>query len=167
MRPKLPNAHDAGIGPSNQVTHPDGLVANVEQAVAGQGKRRSFPLELEDDKTVVVTGGEQVEGRMSGEDPESVVFPSEGLDGGPLSHVPDSDRLVFSVRQDKLVSRVEDTGRDIVEVSSTGVDLPSFGVGHPPQLDLTIITARDNQWQGRMERRPIDTTVVLRTIKEG
>ena len=128
LRPKLPDAHDAGIGPSNQVTHPDGLVANVEQAVTRQGKGGTFSLKFEDDETVVVTGSEQVERRMSGEDPESVMLPSEGLDGGPLGHVPNTNRLVLSVRQDELVARVEDTGRDVVKVTSAGIDFPSLGI---------------------------------------
>lgn len=161
MRAKLSDAHDAGIGPGDQVTHPNSLVSNVKQTVSRQSEGRSLSFQLEDDETVVVPGGEEVECRMSGQDPEAVVFPTEGLNGSSLGHIPHTDRLVLPVRQNELVARVENAGRDVVEVSPAGVDLPSFGVGHPPELDLTIITARDDQRQGRMERGPIDTSVVL------
>jgi hypothetical protein len=65
---------------------------------------------------------------MSSQNPESVVLPTESLDSGPLSHVPDPDRLVFSVRKDKLVTRVENTGRNVVEVTSAGINFPSLGI---------------------------------------
>lgn len=98
--------------------------------------------------------------RVGSQDPESIVFPSEGLNGGPLGHVPDSDRFVFTVREDQFVPRVEKRNGYIVEVTSTGVDFPCLGIAHTPKLDLSIIAARDDQWQSRMERCPVDSPIV-------
>jgi len=125
---ELANAHNARVCPGDQIAHSDGLVSDVEQTVSSERESGTFPLELEDDETIIVTSSEQVEGRMSGQDPESVMLPSESLHSGPLGHVPDPNRLVFSIRENQLVTRVEDTGRDIVEVTSAGVNFPSLGV---------------------------------------
>lgn len=53
----------------------------------------------------------------------------------------------------------EGTG-DIVEVASACIDLPGFSFAHAPQLNLAIITGRDNKGEGRVECRPIDASVV-------
>ena len=48
------------------------------------------------------------------------------------------------------------------------VDLPRLGLIHPPQLDLPVVRARDNQRQRVVEGRPIDAAVVsLEDILDG
>jgi len=49
---------------------------------------------------------------MSGQDPESIILASESLHGGPLAHVPYSNGLVFTDRQDQLVFGMKEGGRD-------------------------------------------------------
>lgn len=91
---------------------------------------------------------------MSDESPESIVLSPEGLNGSPLAHVPDSDGLILGDGEDELVSRVEESDADVVEVTSAGVDLPGLGVAHSPKLDLTIVRTRDDERKGRVERDP-------------
>lgn len=55
---------------------------------------------------------------------------------------------------------VEHSHRDIVEVTSAAVHFPGFGVGHTPKLDLAVVTTGDDERKGRMERSPVDTSVV-------
>jgi hypothetical protein len=55
---------------------------------------------------------------------------------------------------------VEDSARDIVEVTTAGVDLPSLQVAHPPQFDLPVIRSRNNEGKSWVEDRIIDTTIV-------
>jgi len=55
---------------------------------------------------------------------------------------------------------MEDSAGDIVEMSTTSVDLPRLQVTHPPQLDLAVIRSRDDKRKGRMEDGEINTTVV-------
>lgn len=146
MRAELADAHHACIGATSEISHSNDLVPDVEQRVVGQRESRSFPLELKHDETVVVTGRKQVEVRVGSQNPESIVFPSESLNGGSLGHVPDSDGLVFTVRKDQFVAGMEKRNGHIVEVTSTGVDFPCLGIAHTPEFDLSIITARDDQW---------------------
>jgi hypothetical protein len=55
---------------------------------------------------------------------------------------------------------VEDSARDIVEVATAGIDLPSLQVAHPPQFDLPIIRGRNDEGKGGVEDSIIDTTIV-------
>lgn len=158
--------------------HADGLVSDVEEGVLVEGKGGTLSLELEDNDSIVVgwgtrdegeldhfrdllstsrverTGSEEVEVGMSDESPEPVVLPPERLDGRPLTHVPHSDGFVLGDGENELVARVEEGDTDVVEVTSAGVNLPGFGVAHPPKLDLTVVRARDDEREGRVERNP-------------
>jgi hypothetical protein len=115
-----------------------------------------------------MTRGEQVKSRMSGQYPEPVVLSAKGLYGCPFGHVPNANRLVFSIRQNEFVAWVEQTCRDVVEVSTARIDLPSLGIRHPPELDLTVITTRNDEREGRMEGSPVDAAIMLniRTTSE-
>lgn len=97
---------------------------------------------------------------MCGQNPESVVFATEGLNSRAFAHVPNTNRFVLRVRNDEFVLGVEKCDRHVVEVTSAGVNFPRLGLAHTPQFDLTIITTRDNQGQGGMECGPVDSAVV-------
>jgi hypothetical protein len=56
---------------------------------------------------------------------------------------------------------MKQTHRDLVEMSSTGINFPRLGIAHSPQLDLSIIGAGNDEWEGWMERSPVHSTVVL------
>jgi hypothetical protein len=99
---------DARVLTVGEVVSANVLVADVEEGVAVRGEGGTLTVELEDDQSRVVTGGEEVELRVSGEDPEAVVLATEGLNGGALRHVPHADRLVLRVRDDELVLGVEE-----------------------------------------------------------
>ena len=45
-------------------------------------------------------------------------------------------------------------------MTSACIHLPSFCFAHSPELDQAIITGRDDQGQCRVERDPVDATVV-------
>ena len=79
-----------------------------------QAEGRSLPVKLEDNQAAIVSCREQIELRMSSQDPETIVFATECLYGGSLAHVPYSDSLVLGDRQDQLVFRVEESGRNAV-----------------------------------------------------
>lgn len=70
------------------------------------------------------TSSKQVQVGMGSQHPEAVVVPAEGLDAGPLGHVPHSDALILRVGQDELLAWVEHGTRYIVVVPPTGVQLP-------------------------------------------
>ena len=97
---------------------------------------------------------------MRGEDPESIVFPSEGLDCGALCKVPYAHRLVLTTRDDEFVFRMEERIGNIVEMPSARVDLPSFCFAHPPNLNCTVIGSRDDQGEGGVEGGEIDASVM-------
>ena len=62
---------------------------------------------------------------MTGHGP--VVLPPEGVETGPLGHVPDADALVLAVAEDELLAGVEDGAADVVVVAAAGVHLPGLG----------------------------------------
>ena len=116
-------------------------------------ERRPLAIELEDDKTRVMTcafenghiavssnrqnvilrtSSEKVQFRMRSQYPETIVFPSKSLYGRSLAHVPNSNRLVFSIRDDEFMFRVEEGARDIVEVTSASIDFPCLCIAHSP-----------------------------------
>ena len=107
-----------------------------------------------------LTSCEEVELRMCSHDPESIMFPPECLHRGPLRHVPHPDRLILARRQNQLVPRVEHGHRDVVEMTSTTVNFPSFGFGHPPELDLSIITTGYDERECGVECGPINSSVM-------
>lgn len=45
-------------------------------------------------------------------------------------------------------------------MSTARIDLPRLVITHPPQLDLSVITTRDDEWKGGMERCKVDTTIM-------
>lgn len=55
------------------------------------------------------------------------MFPPEGVQTIPFSHVPDADELILTVGQDELVSSVEQHAGYVVVVAAAGVHLPSLG----------------------------------------
>ena len=118
---------DAG---GRQVQLPQVLLLDVVEDVAGHGVGGPLPLQLEDDHPPVVTRGEQIEAGVAGEDPEPVVLPPEGVEAGPLAHVPDSDGLVLGVGQDQFLTRMKDGAGDVVVVASACVNLPGLQINN-------------------------------------
>jgi hypothetical protein len=53
------------------------LLRDVEQLILVNSRSWSFPLKLEYHNTIVVTSSEQVDLRVSGNDPEAVIFALE------------------------------------------------------------------------------------------
>jgi len=166
---KSTNGDDRCVGTGGEIVSSYVLVANVEESVAMSCESGSFSIQFEDDQSRIVTCGktssrkltiqgsqdkaknrrltssEQVESRMSGQNPEPIIFPPKRLYRRPLAHIPHPDSLVLRVRNDQLVFRMEQCRRNIVEMSSASIDFPRFRFRHPPQLDLSIITTRDDQ----------------------
>ena len=73
-----------------------------------------------------MAGGEEVEGGVGGDDPESVVLPPEGVQAGPLGRVPHPDGLVLGVGDDQVLPRVEDDAGHVVVVAAASVNFPSL-----------------------------------------
>lgn len=73
------------------------------------------------------TGGKNVELRVCSQDPEPVVLAAERLKASPFGHVPYPNSFILRVREDKLLSRMEQNGRDVVVVPTASVDFPSLG----------------------------------------
>lgn len=84
----------------------------------------------------------------------------EGLHGRPLGKVPDPDGFVFTTGDDELVLGVEQSSGNIVEVSSTRVDFPSFGLTHSPDFDLPVVRSRNDERERVVEHRVVDPAVV-------
>ena len=122
--------------------------------------RGSFSLELEDDHARVVAGGEEVHLGVRGEDPEPVVLASKGLHAGSLGHVPDADALIFRVGHDDILPGVEHAAGYVVDVPAEGINLPSLGVVHAPELHLAVVRAGDDERERRVESSPVDAPVV-------
>lgn len=101
-----------------------------------------------------MTGREEVERRMRGEDPKAIVLATESLDSCALAHIPYSDGFILGIANDELVSGVEEGTRDIVEMTPACIHFPRLGVAHSPEFDLTIVASRHDQRQRRMERGP-------------
>ena len=125
-------------------------------------KYRALAFQLEDDQTVVValgrnehsltylivhrrTSSKQVELGVCRKNPEAIMLASERLNSRTLCQVPDADSLVLATRNDQFVFRVEERGRDVIEVAAAGIDFPSPVLAHTPDLDLSVISSRDDQ----------------------
>jgi hypothetical protein len=55
---------------------------------------------------------------------------------------------------------VKQTATDVVGVSTKGINFPGFGLGHAPELDLSIISRRSQQGKSRMEGSPVNSAVM-------
>src|ERR1700761_1172402 len=77
--------------------------------------------------------------------PKAVMLPTEGLYSSPLSHIPHPDCLILASRNNKLMLRMEKRTADIVEMSTTSINLPSLGLTHPPKFHLSIVGCRNNE----------------------
>ena len=135
-------------------------VLDVVQRALVVRVRGALALELEHDHAAVVPRREKVHLGVRGEDPESIVLAAKRLRPGALGHVPDANGLVLRVGDDDVLPGVEHHAGDVVDVPAQRVHLPRFGVVHAPQLHLAIVRARDDERQGRVERRPVDAAVV-------
>mmetsp|Transcript_61993 Transcript_61993/g.98252 ORF Transcript_61993/g.98252 Transcript_61993/m.98252 type:complete len:202 (+) Transcript_61993:3072-3677(+) len=85
------------------------------------------------------------------------------MDTCALLPVPDPDGPVFGIRQYQVLSilpRIVQYTRDIVEVSTQGINFPRLRFVHTPELDEAIVGARNHERLRRVERSPIDATVM-------
>ena len=65
---------------------------------------------------------------MGCDDPKSVVLSFKGLNRSALVQVPDTNGLVFPNGKNEVLMRMEETRRGVLEMTSTSIDLPSFGL---------------------------------------
>lgn len=105
--PEFAHAQQANICPCVEIVRADVLVAHVVERILVHGERGPLPLELEHNQTGVMTGGEEIEVRVGGQDPEAVVLAPECLDRSAFCEVPHAHRLVLTAGHDQLVLRVE------------------------------------------------------------
>lgn len=68
----------------------------VQFAILGESRCRPFSLKLENHDTIVVARSEEIDLRMSSDDPESIVFALERLHRGALVEIPYANRLVLA-----------------------------------------------------------------------
>lgn len=52
---------------------------DVKQQILMNGERRTFPRNFKNDHSAVVTGGEEIQRRMSGHDPKTIVILSKRM----------------------------------------------------------------------------------------
>ena len=76
------------------------LLSDIEQCILVYGRRWSFPLQLEHHDTIIMACSKQVNLRMCGEDPESIILSLEGLHRSPFIEVPDADGFVPGAREE-------------------------------------------------------------------
>lgn len=170
QRPGAGVAAGAGAGAANRdervipprlvIVRPQVPILHVKQRPLVRRVRRALALELEHDHPAVVPRREEVHLRVRAENPKPVVLSSKRLHPRPLAHVPHSDGLILRVRDDDVLPRVKHHARHVVHVPAQGVHLPRLGIVHPPQLHLTVIRARDDERQRRVETRPVHAAVV-------
>ena len=120
----------------------------------------SFAFEFKDNHTTIVTGSQEILRFVCGEDPEAIPFASKGLYTHTLIDVPYANGAIFGIGYDQFVLGVKETARDIVGVSSKGIDLPGLGFRHAPQFDLSIVGCRSQERKSRMKASPIDSAVM-------
>lgn len=81
---------------------------------------------LKDNHSTVMTGSKEVKSRMSSQDPEAVMFATEGVKTDALGHVPDSDGLILCVREDQFLPWMEHNTGHVVVVPTARVHLPGL-----------------------------------------
>ena len=108
------------------------VLCDVEEVVLVDGRSRSLALKLEDHDTIVVTGSEEVDLWMSGNDPEAVVLALERLDRSAFVQIPDAQSLVLADGENQVLVRVEQTAGSVLEVATASIDFPSLGLAHSP-----------------------------------
>lgn len=104
------------------------LFCDIKEVVLMHSRGRAFPFELEDHDSIVVTCSEEIDFGVSCNNPETIVVAFEGLYGSPLVEVPDSHGFVFANREYQILMWMEKASRGILEVSTTGVYFPRFGL---------------------------------------
>lgn len=82
-----------------------------------------------------------------------------GLTERSVLPIPYPDGLVVGARDDPRQLVVEEDGADVVEMAIQGEQTPPGLIG--PDLDLVIITARDEEGLGLMKVDTPDRAVVL------
>jgi hypothetical protein len=107
-----------------------------------------------------MTGGKVGQCGVSGKNPKAVNIATEGLNARLSIHVPYSDGAVFGDRENEVTRRMEEAGRDVAKVSTAGACIPGTRFAHAPEFDEVVVTARDDERKCRMERSPVDATVV-------
>eukprot|EP00906_Rhabdomonas_costata_P026588 RCo037882 len=128
------------------------------QGAADHGVRRALPFQLEHDHPRVVPGSDEVAVGVHGEDPEAVGVPPEGVDGGSLLHVPDSDGAVLGVADD-VVPEVRHAA-NVVDMSTQLLNLKPTRVVHLPDANGAVVGSGDNQGVGRVEGGPVHALLV-------
>jgi hypothetical protein len=97
---------------------------------------------------------------MGSNDPESLALTTEIGNSSPLIGIPYPNSLILPTTQYQILSLVEKRSRCIVEVSTTRIDLPGFGLGHTPDLDESVVACRHEEGEFWVEGDPVYTAVV-------
>jgi len=83
---------------------------------------------------------------MRRENPEALVVPPECEEALALGHVPDANAAILTVREDQVLTWMEQHAGHVVVVAAAGVHLPGLVLVHSPQLHQAIIGTGHNQW---------------------
>lgn len=139
LRAKFAHTQKTDIGSRVEVVLTNVFVPDIVEGVLVNSESRAFPFEFEDDQARVMTSGEKVQVGMGCKHPETILIPTEGLNRTSLGQIPDANCLVFTTADDELVLGMELSGIDIVEMTTTRVNLPCPRVRHAPDFDNTVI----------------------------
>ena len=102
------------------------LLGYVEELILIDRESWSFALELEHHNAVIMARSEQIDFWMGRNHPKSIVFPFERLYRSSFVEVPNTYCLVFPNRKYEILVRMEKASRRVLEMTSTGINFPSF-----------------------------------------
>lgn len=87
------------------------------------GKCWAFSFDFENHHTRIVTSGEQVQRRMSGYDPETIVILTESMQTRAFLQIPYANAFIFGIGQNKVGAWMENGARDVIVVATASVHL--------------------------------------------
>ena len=90
------------------------------------GRQQSDATQVVHDHSGVVTSGKNVQVGMRGNHPKAVVFSSESVETSTFGHVPNTNRLVFGIGHNQVLSGMEDDAGDVVVMTTTSVNFPGL-----------------------------------------
>lgn len=84
-----------------------------------------------------------------------VVVSAEGVEAGPSILIPYSNCFILSVRNDQILSRMEQCTRYIVYMPPESIHFPGVYIRHPPELHLPIQNNTGQERNGQISCRKI------------
>lgn len=109
-----------------KIERAQGAIFDIEQGRLMRNRWRTLASEFKNYETSIMGSGKVGKTRVSGEEPESVRLKTVSEDDLAFLQIPDTEGFILTVWQNQLGIWMKKATRNVVEMTTKGVQFPRF-----------------------------------------